>query len=629
VDWLERAFPVPSIRLLPMRVEDYGQGSVPTCDDANALLYLKAAWDNVYDADVEFGKTRYYAMVDDVGGFMRGCSANRPGFVASGPTGTPGSGSWDTDGSYGDWYGAHELGHSYGRRHTRGEVPLVGPGDCGDERGPDPSYPYWEGYISGDSDGDSALFGFDIRSQAIYGPRWRDVMSYCDNLWISDYTYEKLMNFFQNNLGRSAVSRPSAPADRLLVVGTIDPETNSADLQPLFVVPNAEALDPRLPGDYAIVLHNEAGSELAQYPFTPAAIHSGPAVLEGPWQGDIALMAINEMVPYVDGTTQVEVEGPDGSVLTSVSAGASAPTVTLTAPNGGETIVGDTTTVTWTASDPDGDSLHFDLQYSDDNGTNWQMVSQNLSGNSVELSTDNLTGADQGLFRIWVSDGIHTTSDESDGTFAVPNRDPELEILAPGEGTIIAADQTLNLQGRAYDGDTGLMPDDQIRWISNQDGILGFGPQLSVTDLSLGQHIISFFADDNNGGFALETVQITVVANLSLVPAQADALDVGPTTIVLEPKDGVNSAQFSVDNHIHTNPITWQATADQPWLQLSATSGTTPGNVTVTFQETGLDSGSHVATITVTSSDVPGQSIDVSVVTTIPGQAVYLPAVTK
>ena len=30
------------------------------------------------------------------------------------PTGS-GAGGWDTDGSYGDWYGGHELAHSFGR----------------------------------------------------------------------------------------------------------------------------------------------------------------------------------------------------------------------------------------------------------------------------------------------------------------------------------------------------------------------------------------------------------------------------------------------------------------------------------------------------------------------------------
>ena len=65
--------------------------------------------------------TRYYGVVRDAGGlFMRGC-AQIGGRFGSGPAG-PGTFGWDNDGAYTDWYGGHEIGHMYGRKH---------PGFCG------------------------------------------------------------------------------------------------------------------------------------------------------------------------------------------------------------------------------------------------------------------------------------------------------------------------------------------------------------------------------------------------------------------------------------------------------------------------------------------------------------------
>ena len=69
-------------------------------------------------------RTHYYGLVSDGDGsfFMRGLASGIPGTadpstVASGPTGVNTWG-WDTDGSYGDWYTGHELGHTFGRFHA-------------------------------------------------------------------------------------------------------------------------------------------------------------------------------------------------------------------------------------------------------------------------------------------------------------------------------------------------------------------------------------------------------------------------------------------------------------------------------------------------------------------------------
>lgn len=189
--WLTRAYPVGQVAMSTITVN---ATSTPpfTCDQSNAQAAA------VRNADVAGGtdaRTHYYAIVyDDTDArsfFMRGCAAGIPGMpspgtVASGPTG-PATWGWDTDGSYGDWYTGHELGHTYGRLH-------IGSG-CG-ESSDDPNYPYPNGQISGN---DGAFVGFDtgdaangIAMRALPGTAWRDVMSYCANQWLSDYTYRAI-----------------------------------------------------------------------------------------------------------------------------------------------------------------------------------------------------------------------------------------------------------------------------------------------------------------------------------------------------------------------------------------------------------------------------------------------------
>lgn len=69
---------------------------------------------------------------------------------------------------------AHELGHNHGRNHSPCRVP--GP------QGIDPNYPHAGGLLG--------VWGYDQRTRRLLDPdQWSDLMGYCSNPWVSDYTY--------------------------------------------------------------------------------------------------------------------------------------------------------------------------------------------------------------------------------------------------------------------------------------------------------------------------------------------------------------------------------------------------------------------------------------------------------
>jgi hypothetical protein len=472
--------------------------SSPNCDTVNATLLSKKIWDILTFAGVPIG-SHYYGLVSDAVGFMRGCAIDVPGLVASGPSGT-GTWGWDFDGSYADWYTGHELAHTWGRGHAN---------YCG--AGGGPAYPYTGGRISPALSGNTAIFGFDISTRAIYGPDWKDVMTYCDNQWIGDFTYEGLMTYYQTH----AVSPPAdlraiRQMDRLLVAGAIDPESGQVHLSSLYVVPNAGDIEPRTPGQYAIVLRNAVG-ELARYPFTPDPMHGGADPGGDPGK---ELLAISELVPYVAGATRVDIEGPTG-VLKSVTAGANAPSVNVTSPSGGEVFSGSTITVTWTAGDADGDPLTFSVQYSSDGGASWETVAQDVTGNSAVLDTINIPSGqpNQSRFRVWASDGIHSASDES-ASFTVPNHAPTVNITLPASDITRAISQTVALEAQAYDFDQGTMADEAFQWQSSIDGALGAGAQLSIASLTPGVHTITITVTDSQNAQASDSVIVTVTGDV-------------------------------------------------------------------------------------------------------------------
>jgi hypothetical protein len=175
--------------------------------------------------------------------------------------------------------------------------------------------------------------------------------------------------------------------------------------------------------------------------------------------------------------------------------------------------------VQWTASDADGDPLTFNVQYSPDDGASWQILAQNVTGSGVDIDTFNVAPSDAGRFRVWVSDGIHTSSDTSDAPFRVPNAAPEVEIIAPADGITVASGQTVAFLARVFDRGTGPLPADQLAWRSSRDGTLGYGRRLAISDLSVGQHTVTFRADDGAGGVSEHRVTVNVVSDIAELPA--------------------------------------------------------------------------------------------------------------
>ena len=225
-----------------------------------------------------------------------------------------------------------------------------------------------------------------------------------------------------------------------------------------------------------------------------------------------------------------------------------------------------------------------------------------------------LRAASHGRLRVWASDGIHTSNDASDGWFVVPNRPPVVEIFQPAEGAFALQGQTLYLEAIAYDADLADQAELGISWLSNLDGPLGEGSELSLTSLSVGTHRITAIANDGAGSAGVDTVQVTVVSSREDLPQRPNLLTASRDTLYLWPCSEVSSGTVFLHNSGGSDPISWQASANQPWLLLSKTSGETPDTVVVSVDRQALGVGTHTADVTLTNSAVPAQQVVIEVV---------------
>ena len=212
-------------RIYPISAHDTELHEAYTTTTLDALLPDDAngAWNTVLSEVLavwiaESSDRHYYGVVRT--GYSSGLVGN--GFLE-----TPVAIGYDAQGDRGR-IAAHELGHTWGRLHS----PCGGPADQ------DPDFPYPDGNIE--------RIGYDLADEEVVSRQTPDIMGYCQNAWISDYTYRAVMNFRGSPLLRSASSRP-VPA--LLVWGRI--VNGRAVLEPAFRLTMRPAL-PTRPGPYTV-----------------------------------------------------------------------------------------------------------------------------------------------------------------------------------------------------------------------------------------------------------------------------------------------------------------------------------------------------------------------------------------
>ena len=192
--WLRRAYPVPDVIWSQIVVD--ADFAAPF--HATTAILANAQLAAIRNSEINSGtdpRTHYYGLVDDANGvhFMRGRASGipqvpQPDTVASGPCGIPNGFAGDDDLSYADWYGAHELGHTYGRYHPG--YPI------GSQDASDPTFPYANGQIS---NADGKYVGYDmgdpelgLEMRVLDGTTHHDVMTYARRQWVSAYTYEAI-----------------------------------------------------------------------------------------------------------------------------------------------------------------------------------------------------------------------------------------------------------------------------------------------------------------------------------------------------------------------------------------------------------------------------------------------------
>ncbi|MGY5852930.1 MAG: hypothetical protein RTU92_05125, partial [Candidatus Thorarchaeota archaeon] len=164
-----------------------------------------------------------------------------------------------------------------------------------------------------------------------------------------------------------------------------------------------------------------------------------------------------------------------------------APDIHVDSPNGGETLTGEHL-ISWSAVDGNGDPMTFDVLYSDDDGTGWDVLAVGITSMSLLWNTSEYADGDEYLIAVNAADYEISNRDESDAVFIVDNHGPTISgVIHDAEATTIEASVT-DISGVdtvfiEYSLDNGTWVEAEMTFVSGDTYSITLGPFIADTDV--------------------------------------------------------------------------------------------------------------------------------------------------
>jgi hypothetical protein len=219
--------------------------SVPALESNNGNNSWNTILSQVQARRVSDGNTRYYFGVVN--------PSYSSGVAGMGYIGFPVAIGWDKLPS-GASVAAHEWGHNWARQHA----------PCGSAANPDMNFPYTGGTIG--------VFGYDVAAGVLKPTTSHDLMGYCNNEWISDYTYNAVRQY-RSSEAVTMASLSQAIQPTLVVWGRF--ENGRPVLEPAFQATTRPSL-PRRAGPYRVEARAGDGSTIFALDFSPLEVADDP-----------------------------------------------------------------------------------------------------------------------------------------------------------------------------------------------------------------------------------------------------------------------------------------------------------------------------------------------------------------
>jgi hypothetical protein len=320
---------------------------------------------------------------------------------------------------------------------------------------------------------------------------------YQKDIWITPKTYSYLFSQFSPQANQQWVNTAD---ERVLHISGEIGQDDSIRIDPWYSFMSTP--ETSVTGTYTI----NAVDSLGQIVATQGFDISFEILSNSPVETEYALFST--VINFPQNTTAFRIMHDD-TVLLAVPVSVNIPSIQVLSPNGGESwpISGDQV-VSWEANDLDGDILFYSAEYTPD-GINWTVLAADITSTQITVNTAFLAGGNAARVKIVATDGVNTSVDESDGTFMVGKKNPQIFIISPSDNFSIQPGLSFSLQAYGYDLEDGEFDDAAYHWTSDRDGDLGNG-FLRHVSLSPGKHNITLTVTDKDGNQATASVTIFI-----------------------------------------------------------------------------------------------------------------------
>ena len=267
-------------------------------------------------------------------------------------------------------------------------------------------------------------------------------------------------------------------------------------------------------GEYGVYVYDTAGAFLSVTYFNVNA-YAKIVTAEGSSSVPLDRSPVNVSVRFPANAARIDIQKGD-SVIYSRYVSQNEPTVAFTGLSENQQL-SDNVTLTWDASDADGDELFFDVWYYPSEGECYN-IAANITGRSFAADLSEFPGSGSGYFHIYATDGVWTSEDSSPRV-RVPYKAPTIltEIKGIPEYKLT---EEIDLDVDVYDAQDGwLWADGSVIWMYEGDVYLSSsGLWVWPFELQPGLHTFTCVATNSMGLTAEKSYTFRILDDDSDLP---------------------------------------------------------------------------------------------------------------
>jgi len=165
--------------------------------------------------------------------------------------------------------------------------------------------------------------------------------------------------------------------------------------------------------------------------------------------------------------------------------------------------------LTWQAHHPDGHDMQYIVRHSQNGGRTFNRLSCRLNQPGYEVTEDHLPGGKDWVFQVAATDGVNTTTLETD-PLDLPETSPLVEISHPPDGHQAAFGARLLFHGDfiAFIGQkVGI---GSVLWTSDIDGTLSDRLVFETDQMSRGSHLVILSVVDDRKRKLTDSISLEV-----------------------------------------------------------------------------------------------------------------------